>query len=92
MRVVGVVPLKLTKSKTVLIVKFLFPQSLRDNTMQMYCTSLEPKRGLGQDADLCVLTVIKYTLHHAKSLHDIEVRQLSASVVTLAMIAAFNSL
>ena len=62
MHVVGVVAVKLTKSKAVLIVKFLFPQSLRDDTMQMYCTSLEPKRGLGQDADLRVLTAIKHTL------------------------------
>jgi len=70
MRVVGVDALKLTKSKAVLIVKSL-SQSLRDTTMQMYCTSLEPNRGLGQGADLSVLTAIKYTLSHAKSLHDI---------------------
>jgi len=92
MRVVGVDALKLTKSKAVLIVKFLSPQSLRDTTMQMYCTSLEPKRGLGQGADLNVLTAIKHTLPHAKSLHDIGVRQLSSSGVTRAMIADFNSL
>ena len=41
MRVVGVDALKLTKSNAVLIVKFLSPQSLRDATMQMYCTSLK---------------------------------------------------
>ena len=62
MRVVGVDALKVTKSKAVIIVKFLSPQSLRDTTMQMYCTSLEPKRGLGQGADLSVLTAIKHTL------------------------------
>jgi len=62
MRVVGVDGLKLTKSKAVLLVKILSPQSLRDTSMQMYSTSLEPKRGLGQGADLSVLTAIKYTL------------------------------
>jgi len=31
--------------------------------MQMYCTSLEPKRGLGQGADLSVLSAIKHTHH-----------------------------
>jgi len=94
MRVVGVDAFKLTKFKAVLIVKFLSPQSLRDTTMQMYCTSLEPKRGLGQGADLSVLTAIKHTLPHVKSLHDIGVRQLSASgvMVTRTMIAHFNSL
>jgi len=51
MCVVGVDALKLTKSKAVLIIKFLSPQSLRDTTMQIYCTSLEPKRGLGQGED-----------------------------------------
>jgi len=89
---VGVDALKVTKSKAVIIVKVLSPQSLRDTTMQMYCTSLEPKRGLGQGADLSVLTAIKHTLPHAKSLHDIGVRQLSTSGVTRAMIANFNSL
>jgi len=64
MRVVGVDALKLTRSKAVLIVKswFLSPQSLRDTTMEMHCKSLEPKRGLGQGADLSVLTAIKHTL------------------------------
>jgi len=93
MRVVGVDALKLTKSKAVLIAKFLSPQSLRDTIMQMYCTSLEPKRGLGQGADLSHGTHCHQTYTpHAKSLHDIGVRQLSASDVTRAMIADFNSL
>ena len=70
----GVDALKLAMSKAVLIVRFLSQQSLRDTTMQMYCTSLEPKHGLGQEADLSVLTAIKYTLPHAKSLQDIGVR------------------
>jgi len=52
----------------------------------------QTKRGLGQGEDLRVLTAIKHTLPHAKSLHDIGVRQLSASGVTRAMIADFNSL
>jgi len=60
--------------------------------MQMYCTSLEPKRGLGQGADLSILTAIKYTIPHAKSLHDIGVRAMSAADVTRAMLADFNSL
>ena len=92
MRVVGVNAKKLTKSKAVLIVEFLSPQSLKDTTMQMDCTNLEPKRGLGQGADLSVLTAIKHTLLHAASLHDIGVRLLSASDVTRAMIANFSSL
>jgi len=35
MRVIGVDTKKLTKTKTVLIVKFLTPQSLKDSTMPM---------------------------------------------------------
>ena len=92
MRVIGVGTEKLTKTKAVLIVKFLTPPSLKDSTMQMYCTSLEPKRGLGQGADFSVLTAIKYTLPHAKSLHDIGVRVMSAADVTRAMLADLNSL
>jgi len=69
MRVIGVDNRKLTKTKSVLIVKFLTPQSLTDSTMQMYCTSLEPKRGLGQGSYLSILTAIKYTLPQAKSSH-----------------------
>jgi len=65
--------MKLTKSKAVLIVKVLSRQSLKDTTMQMYCTSLEPKRGLGQGVDPSVLNAIKHTLPHATSLHDIGV-------------------
>jgi len=90
--VVNVDALKLTKSKAVLIVKFLSQQSFRDTTMQMYCTSLEQKRGLGQGVDHSVLTAIKHTLPHAKSLHDIGVRKLFATAVTGAMKPDFNSL
>jgi len=46
MRIIGVDTMKLTKTKAVLIVKFLTPQSFKDSSMQIYCTSLEPKRGL----------------------------------------------
>jgi len=54
MCVIGPDTKKLTKPKAVLIVKFLTPQSLEDTTMQIYCTGLEPKRILGQGADLCI--------------------------------------
>ena len=67
MRVIGVDTKKLTKTKAVLIVNFLTPQSLKDSTIQMYCISLEPKHGLGQGADLSILTAIKFTLPPAKS-------------------------
>jgi len=60
MRITGVDTKKLTKTKAVLIVKFLIPQSLKDSTMQMYFTILEPQRSLGQGADLSILTAIKY--------------------------------
>jgi len=58
----------------------------------MYCTSLEPKRGLGQGANLSILTAIKYTLPQAKSLYDIGVRVMSAADITRAMLADFNSM
>jgi len=60
--------------------------------MQMYCTRLECKRGLGQGADLSILTAIKYTLPQAKSLYDIGVRVMSAADITRAMLADFNSM
>jgi len=85
-------PKKLTKTKTVLIVKFLTPQSLKDSTMQMYCTSLEPKRGLSQGADLSILTAIKYTLPQAKSPYDIRVRVMLDADITRAMLADFDSM
>jgi len=58
----------------------------------MYCTSLEPKRGLGHDADLGILTTIKYTLPQAKSLYEIGVRVMSAADITRARLADFNSM
>ena len=60
--------------------------------MQMYCTSLEPKRGLGQGADLSILTAINHTLSQAKSLYDIGVRVMSDADITKAMFADFNSM
>jgi len=92
MRVIGVDTKKLTKTKAVSIVKFLTPQSLKDSTMQMYCTSLEPKHGLGQGADLSILTTIKYIVPQAKSLHDIGVCVMSDTDITRAMLADFNSM
>jgi len=92
MRVIGVDTKKMTKTKAVLIVKFLTPHSLKDSIIQMYCTSLEPKRGLGQGADLSILTAIKYTPPQAKSLYDIGVRVMSAADIKRAMLADFNSM
>ena len=60
--------------------------------MQMYCTSLEPKHGLGPGADLSILTAIKYTPPKAKSPYDIGVRVLSDADITRAMLADFNSM
>jgi len=37
MRVIGVDTKKLTKTKEVLMVKFVTPQYLKDSAMQMYC-------------------------------------------------------
>ena len=91
-RVIGIDTKKLTKTKAVLIVKFLISQSLKDSTMQMHCTSLEPKRSLGQGADLSILTAIKYTLPQAKSLYDIVVNVMSAADIKRAMMTDFNSM
>jgi len=92
MRGIGVDTKKLTKTKVGLIVKFLTPQSLKDSNMQMYYTSLEPKRSLGQGAYLSILTAIKYTLPQAKSQYDIRVRVMSAADITRAMLADFDSM
>jgi len=92
MRVIGVDTKKLTRTKAGLIVKFRTPQSLKDSTMQMYCTSLEPKRGLGQGANLGILTAIKYTLPQAKSPYNIGVRVMSAADITRAMLSDFDSM
>ena len=92
MRVIGVDTKKLSKTKAVLIVKFRTPKSLKNFTMQMYWTSLEPKRGLGQGADFGILTAIKYTLPQAKSIYDIGVRVMSAADITRAMLSDFDSM
>jgi len=62
--------------------------------MQICCTSLEPKRGLGPGYDLSILTAIKHTLSQAKSLYDIGVRVKSAADITRAMfkLAGFDSM
>jgi len=73
MCVIGVDTKKLTKTKAVLIVNFFTAQCLKDFTMHMYCTSLEPKRGLDQGADLSIRTAKKYTLPQAKSMYTIEI-------------------
>jgi len=59
MRIIGVDTKKLTKTTAVLIVKFLTPKFLKDFTMQRYCTSLTPKHGLGQCADLSIFAATK---------------------------------
>jgi len=92
MHIIGVDTKKWTETKAVLIVKFLTPQSLKDSTMQMYCTSLEPKRGLGQGADLSILIAIKYTPPQAKSLYGNGVRIMSDADITRAMLTDFNSI
>jgi len=53
-----------------MIVKFSTPQSHKVSTMQMSCTILEPKRGLGQGSDLSVFTAINYTLPQARALYN----------------------
>jgi len=60
--------------------------------MQMYCTSFEPKRGLGRGADLSILTAMKYTPPQAMSLYHIGVRVMSAADITRAMLADSNSM
>jgi len=92
MRVIGVDAKWLTKTKAVLNVKFLTPKSIEDSNMQMYCISLEPKRGLGQGTDLSIITPIQYTHHQAKSLYNIEVRFMSAANITRALLAHFDSM
>jgi len=92
MRVIGVDTKRLTKTKAVLIVTFLTPQSLKDSTMQMYCTSLESKRSLGQGADLSILTAIQYTIPKVKSLYDIGVRVMSDANITRTMLTDFDSM
>ena len=74
-RVTKIQAKKISKHKAVLVVKFLAPASLKDTEIQLFCTSLEPKTLLGQGADLTLLTAIRKTHPHAKTLHDIGVRQ-----------------
>ena len=90
MRFVGVETKKLIKTKAGLIVKFLTPQSLKDITMQIYCTSLELKHGLCQGDDLSIVTAIKYTIPQAKSLYDIGVGIMSAADISRANVGWFQ--
>ena len=82
MRVTGIQAKKISKHKAVLIVKFLAPASLKDTEIQLFGTSLEPNTRLGQGADLTLLTAIRKTHPHAKTLHDIGVRQMSDADTT----------
>jgi len=89
MHIIGVDTKKLTKTTAV---EFLTPKSLNDYTMQIYCTSLEPKRGLSQGADLSILTAVKSTPPQAKSLYDIVFGVMPAVDITKAMLADFDSI
>jgi len=87
MRVTGIQAKKISKHKAVLVVKFLAPASLKDTEIQLFCTSLEPNTRLGQGADLTLLTAIRKTHPHAKTLHDIGVRQMSDADTTRVLLA-----
>ena len=69
------------------MVKFLSPASLKDMEIQLFCTSLEPKTRMGQGGDLTLLTAIRKTHPHAKTLHDISVRTMSDADTTRIMLA-----
>ena len=74
MRLAAVKAKKISSKKDVLIVKFIFPSSLENVQIQLFCTSLEPKTKQGQGADLSILTALKITKPGAKSLFDLGVR------------------
>jgi len=92
MRLAAVKAKKISSKKDVLIVKFIFPSSLENVQIQLFCTSLEPKTKQGQGADLSILTALKITKPGAKSLFDLGVRCKPRSDTTLNMIAAFDSM
>jgi len=96
MQVIGVDTKKLTKTKTVPIVNFFISQSLQGSDMQMHSqrTSLLSPNEVSVKVRISaeILTAIKYTVPHTKSLHKIEVCILSAANVTRAMLANFNSM
>jgi len=87
MRVTRIQAKKISKHKAVLVVKFLAPASLKDTEIQLFCTSLEPKTRLGQGADLTLLTAIRETHPHAKTLHDIVVRTMSDADTARVLLA-----
>jgi len=90
MRVVGIKAKKISLTKSVLIVKFISPSSLKNVQMQMFCTSLEPNTKQGQGADLSIMTAL--TNPGAKSLFDLGVRCKPRCETTRGMIAAFDSM
>jgi len=87
MRVTGIQAKKISKHKAVLVVKFLAPASLKDTEIQLFCTSLEHQTCLGQGADLTLLTAIRKTHPHARTLHDIGVRKKSDADTTRVLLA-----
>ena len=87
MRVTGIQAKKISKHKAVLVVKFLSPTSLKDTEIQLFCNNLEPKTRLGQGVDLTLLTAIRKTHPHAKTLHDIGVRTMSDADTTRVLLA-----
>ena len=90
MRVVGVKATPISKTKAVLIVKFLSPPSLKDKKIQLFCTSHEPMRSVGKGEDFSIMTAIKMTKPNAKSLYDLGVRAQSQDEVTQALLATFE--
>jgi len=92
MRVVGIKAKKISSTKTVLIMKFISPPSLKNVRMQTFCTSIEPNTKQGQGADLSIMTALTLTNPGAKSLFDLGVRCKPRSETTRDMIAAFDSM
>jgi hypothetical protein len=92
MVVVGVRAQKLSSKKVCLWVRFISPPSLLGEQIQLYLKSFEPKIGSGQGRDLSLLTTLAHSRPHAKSLFDLGERSNTASSITLALIASFNSM
>ena len=90
MRVVSVKATPISKTKAVLIVKFLSPPSLKDKKIQLFYTSHEPMRSVGKGEDFSIMTGIKMTKPNAKSLYDLGVRAQSQNEVTQALLATFE--
>jgi len=92
MRVVGIKAKKISSTKTVLMVKFISPPSLKNVQMQMFCTVLEPNTKQGQGADLNIITTLTLTNPGAKSLFDLGVRCNPRSETTRGVIAVFDNM